>query len=372
MNLPDADATRLAQEAAARLKRSALIAKEAGRFADMAKKVGSKTRPALRLLAESERLQGEADVLKAEAAQLLAQSHELLPAAEIIATPMPPVKISPVDSTVVDVEPVAILPKPMAARIVVPVPKPPVATEKWGAGITPPTESFTPSPAVPKPVFESAKPIQPVQPIQEISRPVVAAAKPAPPKTETPSPVLREVNRLNERPPEKPKPFAPAPKSAPEKVGFFKRLFKIGKPAARPNAPAPIINRPTTSPTRPVTEIPKLAAEIIKAPVPSPKPPEPMFERPKAPAPAPAPTVVTPIPEPPRTPAPKPVVLSPPSPRYVTCHCPKCEQGVEFDAAELTSENFLIPCPNCGEEMKLSAAGTAPSGAISSTQTPAA
>jgi uncharacterized protein (DUF983 family) len=77
-------------------------------------------------------------------------------------------------------------------------------------------------------------------------------------------------------------------------------------------------------------------------------------EKPVPPPPiAPIPVVASP-PPPPLPAAPKPIAPAPPLTRYVTCHCPQCDQGVEFDAAELTPDNCVIPCPNCGEEMKLS------------------
>ena len=350
MNPPEADATKLAQEAAAMLKRSELITKEAGRFAEMARKVGGKTRPAIRLMAESDRLQTEANELRAKAGQLQAQADELLPMAEIIDSPRLAIKPAAVttNQNVVDVEPLAPPPRPTAARIVVPINKPPVATEKWGAGMKPPTENFSPAPPISKPVVQAPKPVQ------EIPAPMATVAKseptkPEPAKTETPSPVLREVNRFHERALEKPKPLGAGSKIESAKPSFLKRIFGLGKSAEPRAKPAPASTRSTASTT-----------STTKPAVPPTKPTEPMFEAPKAPA----PNVVTPLPvplpvekpTPPATPppAPKPIAPPPPPERYVTCHCPQCEQGVEFDTTELTPDNCLIPCPNCGEEMKLS------------------
>jgi DNA-directed RNA polymerase subunit RPC12/RpoP len=45
--------------------------------------------------------------------------------------------------------------------------------------------------------------------------------------------------------------------------------------------------------------------------------------------------------------------ISAPTASYVTCRCQHCDTGIEFDAAELTEENSMIPCPHCGLETKL-------------------
>lgn len=370
MNPSEADATKLAQEAAALTKRSELISREADRFAEMARKVGGKTRPAIRLMAESDRLKAEANDLRAQAEQLQTQFNDLLPVAEIVGSPavIKPV-LEKTNQNVVDVEPLAPPPRPSAARIVVPIPKPPVATEKWGPGMKPTTEVFKPAPEILKP---AAKPIvEPVKPVQQVARPEATIAnplapksevlKPEPPKTETPSPVLREVNRVHERFPDKsqsaqkPPPSQSPAKTTPPKAGFFKRILSFGKSAERPPKPAPAIARTTAS--------------AVKSSVPPAKPVEPMFETPKA---TPAPSLAAAIPAPPRVEKPTPAIATPTPPppaptpvapipvtptvqdRFVTCHCPKCDQGVEFDSVELTPDNCLIPCPNCGEEMKLS------------------
>ena len=38
---------------------------------------------------------------------------------------------------------------------------------------------------------------------------------------------------------------------------------------------------------------------------------------------------------------------------YITCRCQYCDKGIEFNAAELSEENSIIPCPHCGLETKL-------------------
>lgn len=38
---------------------------------------------------------------------------------------------------------------------------------------------------------------------------------------------------------------------------------------------------------------------------------------------------------------------------YVICRCQYCDKGIEFNAAELSEENSIVPCPHCGLETKL-------------------
>ena len=336
MNLPDADPTRLAQEAAALFKRSALISKEAGRFADMAVKVGGKTRPALRLLTESDRLQAEANALRAEAERLQAQSQELLPAAEIVEPPARLARpVAPPPSNVVDVEPLPAPPKSVALK--------------------PAVEISRPAPQIP-------------QPASAIPKPVVGTVNnPTTPKPEAPSAVLREVNRFHERAADKSR--SSAPKTEETKTGFFRRIFGGGKPATKTTNP-PAIARPTAVAMKPAADSARPVAEVVKPAAPPAKPTAPMFEAPKVGAPNAAPPKISaPAPAPPRAEkpapppvpvaAPKPVVAAPVAPKlppagFVTCHCPHCEQGVEFEAAQLPEDDYVIPCPNCGEEMKLS------------------
>jgi hypothetical protein len=45
-------------------------------------------------------------------------------------------------------------------------------------------------------------------------------------------------------------------------------------------------------------------------------------------------------------------------PRYVTCRCQHCENGIEFDANQFAEENSIVSCPHCGVDTRLSA--TAP------------
>jgi len=42
-----------------------------------------------------------------------------------------------------------------------------------------------------------------------------------------------------------------------------------------------------------------------------------------------------------------------PEPRYVICHCKHCDGHIEFDANELTEENWTVSCPFCGSETQL-------------------
>ena len=42
------------------------------------------------------------------------------------------------------------------------------------------------------------------------------------------------------------------------------------------------------------------------------------------------------------------------SPRYAKCNCQYCDNGIEFDANLLTTENNIVPCPHCGRETLLS------------------
>lgn len=417
MNPSADDAVKIGQEAAVLLRRSELIEKEASRFAGMAKKVGDKTKPAQKLLAEAERLQAEANRMRSAASRLVERYHATLPAAEIV-EPLPGTQ-SPVENSsaeVVDIEPV----KPT---------------------VPPPTASV-------KPMVEILREARQAPPPPAARGSVEMPGTPMTPKTDPPSMLIREVDRTKGRGESSPAMAAASANAGKPKTGFFGKLFGREKstpappaPVARPSRPAPpMFERPSTEPptvmlkakeealkpappapkpvmpaTKPVAEIPK---PVIVPPPPAPKPVAPKVEMPpvenlgepkespeisvaipKPPPPppatvmpklspppppvapvaevslpvsAPAPVVTPPVTElptppvvpPPPAPAvpsipppkPKPMVVAvkPPPPKFVVCHCEHCGQGVEFEAALLSEDNCVIPCPGCGEDMKLS------------------
>lgn len=397
MNPTDAEAARLAQEASVLLKRTTLISQEADRFSAMAKKLGGQTKPALKLLAESDRLKGEAARLKAQADNLLAQSQSLLPEAEIIELPtrLQEPLLNKFEPDVVDVEPSAAPPKPVEpVKLVEPMFEPP-----------PLPKSAAPNP---RPVPIMPKPA--VVPLPAASQKVTSPAPSAPP-----SPVIREVNRFpvaGIKAAAQPVAAPPAEKTE-KPSGFFSRLFGFGKPKLKPARPAMQTTRP---PAKPVPEIPKPASEMIQSavmPKPLAAPPAPparniarkvepavaaaapRMEAPKPvsavapPArivspsvemPSPAaeivppnleiptpeatklelpkievPRIVEPVPAPPRVEKPlPPPPAAPAPPRFATSHCQNCEQGVEFEVEQLPEDGYVVDCPNCGEKMKLS------------------
>ena len=36
------------------------------------------------------------------------------------------------------------------------------------------------------------------------------------------------------------------------------------------------------------------------------------------------------------------------------CRCPHCNNGIEFEAEELTEQNSVVPCPHCGIQIEIS------------------
>lgn len=376
MNSSAAAAAKLAQESAVLFKRSELIGREAVRFESMAKKIGDKTKPALKLFAEAERLQAESERLKAAAIRLMAESDAALPAAEIIGDhpheTKPQAEIP--DWNVVDIEPLAHTPHPQKEipdwNMVdddMPVPPPPKPVSAPA-----PKPAPLPVPPAPPPVSKADAPptvmVRPMveilkqaqqAPVPQVFRAAVQMPKPvaSPPKPEAPSVVLREVDRTKNRVDAQPI-VAPTAKAEKPAGGFFKKLFGGGKPAPQPPRPAPpMFDEPTTVMVKPKAEAMKPTAPAPKPIAPPPAPASvaavaPKIESPKI---SPPPPPVAPLPPKP-APASAPVVVAakPPPPQYVTCHCGSCGQGVEFEAAQLSEDNNIIPCPGCGEDMTLS------------------